>query len=196
MKSIFALAMVSSCVLSQSIPVTGRDVPALAPYETALKSIMQKWSIPGAALAITDQGRLVYARGLGYADVEHGIAVQPFSLFRFASISKTLTGMTITKLVEEGRLSLDAKFMDIIPNITPISTLPFDSRIRNITIRMLLQHTGGWEKDVPSDWVLQFSSAAKALGVVYSTLTPDMMCRYEISQKLDFGLAPKTETTS
>ena len=169
-----------------AMPMTGRDVPALVPYENALKPIMQKWSIPGAALAISDQGRLVYARGFGYADKEAQIPVQPASLFRLASISKTLTGMTIVKLAEEGRLNLDAKFIDLLPAVTPIPTLTFDQRMRGITVRMLLQHTGGWDRDVPNDSSLQFFSAAKALNVPYASLTPDLMARWCISQKLDF----------
>ena len=168
------------------IPVTGPDAPALKPYEDALKVIMQKWSIPGASLAITDAGRLVYARGLGYADRENGIPAQPTSIFRQASISKTLTGMTILKLVEEGRLSLDAKFMDLIPAITPAPGFTLDPRMRQVTVRQLLQHTGGFDKDIPGDWVLQFAAAAKALSVPYSSLTPDLLCRYAIGQKLDF----------
>ena len=188
MKSTFSFLLAATAVFAQApaLPITGRDVPALVSYENALRPIMQKWAIPGAALAITDGGRLVYARGFGYADKEAGIPVQPGSLFRLASISKTLTGMTIVKLAEEGRLNLDAKFMDLVPNVTPIATLAFDARMRNITVRMLLQHTGGWNKDVPSDWVLQFAAAAKALSVPYATLTPDMMCRYAVSQRLDF----------
>jgi uncharacterized protein (TIGR03437 family) len=183
-----ALLITVSTLLAQApaIPITGLEVPALTPYESALRPIMQKWSIPGAALAITDSGRLIYARGFGYADREGGIPVQPGSSFRLASISKTLTGMTILKLAEEGRLSLDAKFMDLIPNITPIPGFNFDARMRNVTVRQLLQHTGGFDKDVPDDWVLQFGAAARALNVPYSSLNPDLLCRYAISQQLDF----------
>lgn len=180
------LCLIPVLTQGQTIPVTGREVPALAPYENALKTIMQRWAIPGAALAITDGGRLVYARGLGYADRELGIPVQPTSLFRFASISKTLTGMTIVKLAEEGRLSLDAKFLDLIPNITPVPGVSLDPRIRQITVRQLLQHTGGWDKDIPDDWVLQYSAASRALNVPYASLTADLLCRYAISQRLDF----------
>ena len=73
-----------------SIPATGKEVPALASYENALRVIMDRWSVPGAAFAITDGSRLVYARGLGYADREAGTLVQPTSRFRLASISKTI----------------------------------------------------------------------------------------------------------
>ena len=192
MKLALALITVATVVAqTPSIPMTGRDVASLVPYENALKPIMQKWSIPGAALAISDQGRLVYARGFGYADKEAQIQVQPGSLFRLASISKTLTGMTIIKLAEEGRLNLDAKFMDLLPGLQPVPTVAFDARMRNITVRMLVQHTGGWERDVPNDASLQFASAAKALGIPYASLTPDLMARWAISQKLDFDPGSK-----
>ncbi len=58
------------------------------------------------------------ARGFGLAGREAGIQVLPASIFRLASISKPLTGMAILELVQDGRLSLDAKFVDVIPNVT------------------------------------------------------------------------------
>lgn len=168
------------------MPVTGRAVPQLAAYETAVQSVMQKWAIPGASVAITDQGRLVFARGFGFADRENGIPVQPYSSFRLASISKTIAGMTILKLVEEGRFSLDAKMVDLLPHITPVPGATMDPRVRQITVRQLLQHTGGWAKEIPNDSVLQFTLAARALNVERATITPEQLCRYAVSQPLDF----------
>lgn len=168
------------------MPVTGRAVPQLAVYDAAVQGVMQKWAIPGASVAITDQGRLVYARGFGFADRERGLAVQPSNLFRLASISKTLTGMTILKLVEEGRFSLDARMMELLPNLTVVPGATMDPRVRQTTVRQLLQHTGGWAKEIPDDAALQFSAAARALNVDRATITPEQMCRFIVSQRLDF----------
>lgn len=170
-----------------TIAVTGREVPELAAYETALRTIMQRWSIPGASMAIADNGRLVFARGFGLADREAGIQVQPASIFRLASISKPFTGMAILKLVQDGRLSLDAKFVDVIPNVTPPPNVTPDPRLRDITIRQLLQHTGGWDKEIAEDHVLQYTLAARALGVERTRLTPTDLARYAIGQRLDFN---------
>ena len=59
------------------------------------------------------QGRLVYARGFGYADVERHEPVQPDTLFRIASISKPITAAAILKLVDDGRLELDDRVFAI-----------------------------------------------------------------------------------
>ncbi|MFN7931999.1 MAG: serine hydrolase [Bryobacteraceae bacterium] len=167
-------------------PASGKAVPELAAYETNLLPVLRKWAIPGAAVAITDQGRLVYARGFGFADREAGIVVQPNSLFRLASISKTFTGMTILRLAQEGKLSLDAKFRNLIPDIAPPAGATPDARLANVTVRQLLQHTGGWDKDIPVDHVVQFTAASRALGVNRSAVTPLDMVRYALGQRLDF----------
>ncbi len=184
---LLALCLQLTAQTGITIPATGRAVPELAAYDAAIRSVMQKWAIPGASVAITDQGRLVYARGFGFADRERGLLVQPASVFRMASISKTLTGMTILRLIQEGRFALDSRALDLIPNITPIPGIAVDPRTRQITVQQLLQHTGGWAKEIPDDASLQFTSAARALNVDRSTITPDHMARFAISQGLDFA---------
>src|SRR5438093_158860 len=71
---------------SAKLPVTGEADSRLAPFDELLTAFVTKRNIPGAALAVTKNGRLVYARGFGYADVENKQPVQPDSLFRIASI--------------------------------------------------------------------------------------------------------------
>ena len=167
-----------------NLPVTGKEVPALTVYEDALLQIMRKWSIPGAALAITEGGRLVYARGLGYADRENGIPVHPTTRFRLASISKTITGMSILRLAQEGRLNLDAKFIDLIPKLTQAVTPAPDPRMRQVTVRQLLQHTGGFDRPITDDHVNYFNTASRLFN--NAPITKDILTRYIISQKLDF----------
>jgi N-acyl-D-amino-acid deacylase len=70
------------------LPVTGESVPELETFDTLMTDFLHKHKVPGAALAITKDGRLVYARGFGYADVEKKEPVAPGSLFRIASASK------------------------------------------------------------------------------------------------------------
>jgi CubicO group peptidase (beta-lactamase class C family) len=70
---------------------------------------MRKWNIPGGAVAVSVEGRLVFARGHARADRKKGETVQPDSLFRIASLSKPITAAAILKLVEESQLRLDDK---------------------------------------------------------------------------------------
>ena len=77
--------------------------------EKYLESFMRKWEIRGASVAVSKDGKLIYARGFGQADTVTREEVQPFYKFRVASISKLLTAVAVMKLAEEGRLSLNDK---------------------------------------------------------------------------------------
>ena len=89
------------------MPITGTAVPGMESYDQVISDFMRTYSIPGGAVAVMRDGRLIYARGFGYADVSNNTPVQPDALFRIASVSKTLTAAAIMKLVEEGKLKLD-----------------------------------------------------------------------------------------
>ncbi len=69
----------------------GRQFAELKPFDELMERFVRDNEIPGAALAVAKDGRLVYARGFGHADIEQQHPVQPESLFRIASISKSFT---------------------------------------------------------------------------------------------------------
>lgn len=74
-----------------------------------IRAFMATYSVPGAALAIAKDGKLVYAQGFGQADPASGEPVTVNSLFRIGSVSKTITAVTIMQLVQQGRLSLSER---------------------------------------------------------------------------------------
>src|SRR5436853_534503 len=83
-----------------AIPVTGEANPNLASFDDLLtKLLTENKQVPGAALAVTRHGKLVYSRGFGYADTAKKIAVQPNARFRIASVTKPLTAVAILQLV-------------------------------------------------------------------------------------------------
>jgi N-acyl-D-amino-acid deacylase len=90
--------------VQQEIPITGAAVPGLVPFDHSVRDLMRKYAIPGGAVGLVRDGKLIYARGFGYADVENKTPVKPDALFRIASVSKPITGVAIMKLVEEGKL--------------------------------------------------------------------------------------------
>src|SRR5687767_14730117 len=92
-----------------ALPVTGESVPELAPFDELLLAFLQENEIAGASLAITKDGRLIYARGFGWADADGQVKVSPASLFRIASLSKPITAVAILMLIERGKLKLDDK---------------------------------------------------------------------------------------
>jgi N-acyl-D-amino-acid deacylase len=127
---------------------TGPRIPELARLDTNMQSILQTYAIPGASLAVVKDGRLVFTRGYGWADVENNEPFQPDSRCPIDSLSKTITAATVMKLVEDWKLSLDTPAFSLL-NLEPphYSGAVFDSRWTNITVRHLLSHTAGWNRD-------------------------------------------------
>ncbi len=119
-------------------------------FESAEKGIewfMRNWSIKGASVAVAREGKLLYARGFGYASVPDSIPVEPYHRFRVASVSKLITAVAIMKLQEEGKLSVSEKVFG--PGAILDDTLfahPKDRRVYDITVAHLLAHEGGWSQ--------------------------------------------------
>jgi len=113
--------------------------------ERLYSSFMRKWEIKGASVAVSKDGRLVFAHGFGYADMENYIEAEPYHRFRVASVSKLITAIAVLKLVEEGKISVDDRVFgpDAILNDSVFAN-PRDNRVYNITVAHLLGHQGGW----------------------------------------------------
>ena len=98
---------------------------------------LDKQRIPGLALAITHNDRVVYVRGYGTAG--NGQTVTEKTQFRLASLSKSFTALAVLQLVEAGQINLDKPVSDYLPDFT----LATPAAAANITVRQLLNHTSG-----------------------------------------------------
>jgi CubicO group peptidase (beta-lactamase class C family) len=90
---------------------------------------------PGCELAVIKDGQIVYKRGYGMANLEHGIPMSPASIMDTGSVSKQFTAMAIALLAEQGKLALDDDVRKYLPEI-PQYEVP-------VTIRHLIHHTSG-----------------------------------------------------
>jgi CubicO group peptidase (beta-lactamase class C family) len=91
--------------------------------------------IPGLAIAVGVDGKLVYSEAFGYADLEERVPVWPTTKFRIGSISKPLTATALMQLVETGKLDLDAPIQKYVPSFPDKGAL--------ITTRMVAGHLAG-----------------------------------------------------
>lgn len=91
--------------------------------------------IPGASIAVMENGRLIYAKSYGYANLASAEPMTPEHRLEIGSISKTFTAVAAMLLVEEGRLDLDAKISTYLGPVLP--------SWESITVRHLLNHTSG-----------------------------------------------------
>lgn len=168
------------------LPITGKAIEVLAPLDEAVEKIMLRHGIPGASIAITKDGKLVFAKGFGWGHYETSELVAPTTLFGLASVSKCLTALTILKLVEEGKLNLDQKAFEILKHIKPPPRILVDPRIYQITVRQLLNHSGGWNRDRsgdPINWSFQVSQLLR----VPMPITEDQLISYTLGVRLDFN---------
>lgn len=90
---------------------------------------------PGITVAVARDGELILEKGYGAADVEMGVVAGPGTVYRIGSITKQFTAAVVMRLVEQGRLSLDAPITDYLPD--------YPAQGRTVTIRHLLTHTSG-----------------------------------------------------
>jgi N-acyl-D-amino-acid deacylase len=107
-------------------------------------------------------------------------------LFRIASVSKPITAVTVLRLVEAKRVALDARAFEILqlPALLEPGKKP-DPRLGRITIRQLLQHTGGWDRDKSFDPMFRSRIIARAAGEPAPATSP-VIIRYMLAQPLDF----------
>jgi len=176
---------VVGCQPVKSIPSTGSYEPGMGWFDRAMIRLMEKWDIPGGALAMIRDGEILLARGYGYANTETEELVQPDSIFRIASISKPITAVAVLKLVEDGRLDLDMSAFQILDDFQPPEGVEMDPRIDEITIRHLLEHTGGWDSSASPDPMFMAREIAEELGTPPPADCPNIM-RYMLGQPLDF----------
>src|SRR4051812_32950857 len=109
-----ALTRWTSADTTSEILLSGRHDARLNPLDDLMTGFLKKHQLPGASLAVGRSGRVLYARGFGWADVEAKKPVQPDSQFRLASISKPITAVAMMQVVEQGGLTLDAPVMPLL----------------------------------------------------------------------------------
>lgn len=126
----------------------GMSPSNLAIIDDAIADYMRTNGVPGLSLAISRNGRLVYAKGWGYADVAANEWAHPHHRFRVASVSKPITSAAVLKLADCCGLSLGQTVFG--PGAIlgeSYGTLPYSAWEKSITVTQLLHHTTGWLTD-------------------------------------------------
>lgn len=125
-----------------------------------LQDIVNTEKIAGMSVAVTDRNKIIYAEGLGVESIERPeVKVTPDSLFRIASITKVVTGMTILALVDDGNLSLS----DSVKKILPWLELKDKYIETNVTLEHLLSHTAGLPAEYTPDGPREESALEQTL---------------------------------
>src|SRR5262245_17473543 len=131
------VALTSGEATSRPHEVSRKDAEdrQAAKIETAIAAFKARLSIPAISVAMVKDNQIIFRRGYGLADLENKVPATADTVFRIASVSKSLTATAAMQLVEQGKLDLDAPIQKYVPSF-PTKTFP-------ITARQLLAHVSG-----------------------------------------------------
>jgi D-alanyl-D-alanine carboxypeptidase len=161
LKSLLALALLATAPVvtpglrAQSVPFSTNirsAVPVAAPAEdlkskidAAVNQILSSTKVPSASIAIVRDGRIAYLQAYGQARLSPAMEATPQMQYSIGSISKQFTAAAVLLLAQEHKLTLDDPVSKYLPELT---------RAGEVTIRMLLSHTSGYQDYWPEDYVM------------------------------------------
>ena len=185
LRQTICLVSIFTALLTAVLPAIGAE--PFASYDRRIGDFIKEHEVPGVSIAVTNRGRVVFAKGYGFSDVATEEPVRLESLFRIASISKPITAVAILQLIEQKKLNLDDKVFAVLDDGADIKVAgdKFETRLRDITIRHLLEHRGGWDRDFSFDAMFQSVRFAKQIGVP-APADQAAIIKAMLTQKLDF----------
>jgi CubicO group peptidase (beta-lactamase class C family) len=141
-------------------PVIGSVAPRL---DTLAARFLVESRLPGLVVGVVRGGELAWNAALGFADRSTSRPVASDTLFRIASITKSFTATAVLQLRDEGRLRLDDPIVVHVPEARAIAD-PFGP-IEELTIRRLLTHSSGLQRDTPLDdlWAIPYYTEEELL---------------------------------
>jgi CubicO group peptidase (beta-lactamase class C family) len=136
--AVAVFCLLAPCVAGAQTDAKPPTTPVSGPMAHAVDHLFAQWTTPdspGASIAVIQNGKIVYSKGYGAANLEYGVPNAPTTVFHLASVSKQFTAFAIYLLAQDGKLSLDDDVRKYVPKLHDFGKV--------ITIRQLLHHTGG-----------------------------------------------------
>jgi CubicO group peptidase (beta-lactamase class C family) len=159
------------------------------PLTEMLEQLLKEHNIPGVTVAVGHQGQLLCECGIGYAELDPMVPMNPDAMQRIASLSKPITAVAILILVQEGKLQLDQCALTLLkshPDHYDVEqAMAADSKWNSVTIRHLLRHSGGWDRDKSKDTMFQLQAIAESQKLKSPPKIDDVL-RYQLTQSFDF----------
>lgn len=140
MQNLRRLAGVVALLLSHAALSDVHTLPATYKFKpnAEIDAVFAKFdstTSPGCSAAAAQDGKLVYSRGYGMANLDHGVPITPQTPFHVASVSKQFTAAAVVLLAQDGKLSLDDDVRKYLPEVPDFGT--------PITLAQMIHHTSG-----------------------------------------------------
>ena len=149
----FAVLLVVSSAAGAQAPADACTADSGREFRQRLPALMDSAMIPGLALALIDEGKVVWSGGFGSRDSASGRVTASRTVFEAASLSKPVVAYAALKLVDAGQLDLDRPLI----NYTPYPDFHGDTLGNLVTARMVLSHTTGLQNERTGSDTLRFS---------------------------------------
>ena len=177
--------------VQEAEPDSGPYVELIAALDSRIVEFTSGRGIGAAAVGIMKDGEIIYNQVFGWKDKQRTIPLPENVLMRIASITKPVTAAAVHELIADGMLDLDDNVFDVgqpgggLLEIEPYPSLG-DSRLAQVTVQHLLQHRGGWDRNVAGDLTFRAIAIAEAMSVP-SPPGRENMARYVLGQPLQFS---------
>jgi D-alanyl-D-alanine carboxypeptidase len=141
--AVVASVFVGPSIYAQAVAEIAPDLQTK--IDAAVTTVLHDTGVPSASIAVVQGGKLIYSQAYGKGRLQPELDASPAMRYSIGSISKQFTAAALLLLQEQGKLSLDDKVSKYLPQLT---------RANEVTLRMLLSHTSGYQDYWPEDYVM------------------------------------------
>ncbi len=171
-----AVTLAAASVVAGAIPVFAAEKDPLQGLDTALETAVADWNVPGMGVAVVADGKVLYARGFGYRDVEDKKPMTADTLFAIGSTTKAMTATLLGMLVDEGKLAWDEPVVRYLPEFRLADAAITD----RVSTRDLLTHRTGLPRHDMVWYNNLHSSREEILGrLAHLELSADLRQRWQ-----------------
>lgn len=140
-----ALLFVAACCGLRAQSIDTLPVPLRGNIDATVEQALSATGVPSASVVVVKDGRIAYTHAYGLARISPPLPATTSMRYSIGSISKQFTATALLMLQQDGKLSIDDSVGKYLPDLT---------RANDITIRMLLSHTSGYQDYWPQDYVM------------------------------------------
>src|SRR2546423_4857849 len=145
MRSLVMSVFLIRCLLPAPKYLQAQEVTLRRQVDSIATQVLESTGVPSATAAVVKNGALIYANAYGAGKLEPRVSATSNMRYAIGSISKQFTAVAALLLQQEGKLRLDDPVSKYIPGLT---------RGNDVTVRMLLSHTSGYQDFWPQDYVM------------------------------------------
>lgn len=156
---IAALFLMAPAARAQPAANPSEAARALAGFDKHVEETLKLWNVPGVAVSVVKDGKVVLARGYGVRSAETRLPMTEDTLFSIASMTKAFTSFSVGLLVDEGKLSFDKPVASFLPGFSmhdPATTA-------QVTLRDIMSHRTGLPRH---DWVWHRNEGLSRAGLL------------------------------